>query len=165
MRRKTEAGLIAVCTMLFACSTTPGGGYARQSDKAAKSTPPFDAAWAEDAEWAHAALFFDVEDGRLTLSDRPAERRPGSLPCRVRLGGPVTIVFLDGDGVEIGRYGSEHPATSRACASEAAQRVIPLARGAVEVLLPADPAISTVRIESGDRARDFDVRAQIRGMR
>lgn len=157
--------LVLAGALLVACATAPTDDNARLSEKAAQNTPPFDPSWDVDPQQTHAALFFEIENGRLRLLDQPAERRPGRMPYDNRSGGPIAIVYLDQSGEEIGRYGSEHPATSRACAHESVSRIARLERGTVEILIPADPDIATLRLEWEEGSREFDAHAQMQGMR
>ncbi|UCC67247.1 MAG: hypothetical protein JSV79_08905 [Armatimonadota bacterium] len=165
-----KAGSIAALLVAFSWLATGCGErgrdveLARQRQDVLDSVPPFDPGYFQDAARTHIAVFFDIVDGELRLSPRPAEIRPGLPPFRPLSAGPVLVVYSDETGEELGRYAIEDPTMIRWCHPEVpdASGVRQIQTGTAEILLPHNRAIAVVEIgpSDGEMAR-FDVSGQI----
>jgi hypothetical protein len=138
--------------MLVAWFTTACDAYNeyeqyRQVKKAQDATRAFTPTYYKDTQRRHLVVYFEIADGRLRPSARPAERRPGKLPYRSASAGNVLVVYRDADGKELGRYATEDPMLVRSCDSEhgLVGELKRLSDGVViEVLLPDDARIRSV---------------------
>ncbi|MCJ7662842.1 MAG: hypothetical protein MUO24_01225 [Desulfobacterales bacterium] len=158
--------VIASIVIVGGCTLVGGDEYKlyNSRDKEEKNTASFNAAYFKDKERRHMAVFFDIVDGVLTPSSRPAEVRPGRMPHRSKTAGNVIIVYKGQDGKELGRYAIEDPILVRSCDFDKGKvgELKPINKGMVEILLPYNLMITTVEIERADGKRKaFDFSTQI----
>ncbi len=122
---------------------------ARDRENLEDNTPAFNPGYFKNQTNQHLALFFEIIEGQLTLSSRPAELRPGSLPHQNRSAGNVEIKYFDGTGEKLGQYAIEDPLIARSCDVEAGEimgetKNIP--SGTVEILLPDNLMITQIEV-------------------
>lgn len=158
--------MIIATAILWGCAASRAEYKShRLRQKAERNTPPFTPAYFKQKERRHMAVFFDIVDGTLTPSRRTAEIRPGRMPYRSATTGNVLVIYKAADGKELGRYAIEDPVLARSCDFDSGKtgELKPIERGTIEILLPYNPAITTVeigRIEG--KLREFDFGYQIR---
>lgn len=158
--------IVIVLVLLSGCATVMRDQkFASNRKKVEKNTPPFDPAYFKQADRKHLAIFFDIKDGRLVLSDRPAQVRPARMPYRSPTAGNVDVVYRDAGGKQIGRYAIYDPVVARSCDVDEGRKgaIKRLQKGTVEILVPYDPKISTVEIApKGGKFTSFEVSARIK---
>lgn len=129
--------------------------YKAQNDVAEK-TPDFDPAYFKDTKQRHMAVFFDIQDDMLRLSDRPVQVRPGNMPYRSESAGNVKIVYKNAEGKTLGSYSTYDPILARSCDEQRGGlkgEFKTIVKGTVEVLLPLNQQISQIEIISADDKR------------
>ncbi|NIP23807.1 MAG: hypothetical protein GWN67_01280 [Phycisphaerae bacterium] len=158
--------IVTVLVVSSGCATVMRDQkFASNRKKVEKNTPPFDPAYFRQADRKHLAIFFEVKDGRLVLSDRPAQVRPARMPYRSPTTGDVVVVYRDAGGKQIGRYAISDPVVARSCDVDKGRKgaVARLQKGTVEILVPYDPEISTVEIAPKEgKFTSFKVGARIK---
>ena len=153
--------------VLNGCAAFGGEEYKfyNSRDTAEKNTPAFNPAYIKDKDSRHMAVFFDIVDGRLKPSPRPAEIRPAKMPYRSKTAGSALIIYKGADGKELGRYATEDPIIVRSCDFDEGKlgELKTIDKGTVEILLPYDPLITSVDIERiGSKPKTYDLSRQIK---
>ena len=141
---------------------------AEDREKVEKSISAFNPAYFRDNDRKHITVFFDIVDGNLSISPRPAEIRPGRLPFRAASAGPFLVVYKNAEGKELGRYATEDPTVVRGFDSSGDNKpsLKSIRDGTIEILLTANPAIATVEIGRIDgEPRSFSVSEQVKNAR
>lgn len=160
-------GISLLTAVIFGgCATYERTTLYREHREIASRVDPFDPAWFGDPQHRHMAVFFQIIESRLVLQERPAERRPGDMPYRPAEGGPVSVIYFDADGIEVGRHIMHDPILARSCAlpEGPAGNVRPLNAAASEILLPDDERIAALSLrwtEQEGQRFDFDIRSQM----
>lgn len=139
--------------------------YAIKRHNIEKNTPPFDPSYFKQEERRHLAIFFDVNDGQLVLSDRSAQVRPSRMPYRSPTAGDTVVVYRNAEGKQLGRYATFDPLIIRSCDLDAGRIGANkrMRRGTVEILIPYEPKISILEIgPKGGKLISFNVSSQIK---
>jgi hypothetical protein len=104
--------ILLLLTLLFSLISFPTN-YAFSQDTSAtyqdrkeaeKNSAPFNPASLYSGENRHVAVFFDVVDGDLVLSDRGAMVMYGNMPYKSKTGGSFIVIAEDREGKEVLRY-------------------------------------------------------------
>jgi hypothetical protein len=140
--------------------------YYKDRKKVEKATPAFDPAYFKDGEMSHYVIFVDVIGGKLVLSDKPAQIRPGKMPHRAKTSrAPLRITYL-ADGKALGSYTVRDPfmVDSYDPVDGPKEGVItPMRKGVVEILLPYQPGIQSVRISRNEKTlSELDVTEKLK---
>ncbi len=162
----------SLCLLLASITVVPSGCSAGANEyrfekdrrKIEDNTPPFNPAYFKKADSKHISVFFDIVEGELILSKKPAQVRPGQMPYRSKTAGSVLVIYKGADGKELGRYATEDPALARSCDFEAGKKgnVKPIERGRAEILLPYDPKITTLEIGLKEgKKKTFNIGSQV----
>lgn len=149
------------------CSVLGGEEYEfyNSRKKVEKNTPSFSPSYFKDKERRHMAVFFNIVDGVLVPSSRPADIRPGRMPHHSKTSGNVSIIYKGADEKELGRYAIEDPILVRSCDFDKGKmgEIKPIDKGTVEILLPYNPLISIVEVVRIDgKRKTFDFSEQIK---
>lgn len=117
-------------------------------DQISKEIRPFQADYFKDATRRHVAVFFEVKEGKLESSTRPAEVRPGNMPYRSKVGGGVMIRYADESGKVLGQYFVENPIMARTCDFDydGVGDVSPMEGAIVEILLPFQAQLTSLEV-------------------
>jgi hypothetical protein len=149
------------------CAVFGGENYKfyNNRDTVENNTPTFNPTYLQDKERQHMAVFFDIVDGELKPSSKPAELRPAKIPYRSKTAGSVFIIYKGADGKELGRYATEDPILVRSCDFDKGKlgELKAIEKGTVEILLPYNPLIKTVDIRRiNGKPRTYDFSRQIK---
>lgn len=129
----------------------------KEQDDVAEKTPDFDPAYFKDTKQRHMAVFFDIQNGKLILSARPAQIRVGNMPYKPESAGNVKIVYKNKKGKTLGSYSVFDPILARSCDQQKGGlkgEFKTIAKGTVAVLLPLNQKISQIEIISADNKRN-----------
>lgn len=126
----------------------------------------FDPAYFRRVESRHMAISFDIVEGKIQASSRPAEIRPGLMPRRSE-SGSVAIAFEDATGKLLGSYGVEDPLLARSCDfDDGPGELAPIMSGRIEVLVPLNENVHQIRFSAfGKQPLVFDVAENVKRRR
>lgn len=157
------AFLVAVCSLILlsGCGrNSEDYEFHQNSQELEDNTPPFNPTYFKDSDRQHMAVFFNISNGMLSLSNRPAEIRPGDMPYHTATGGNVLIIYKDADGKELGRYAIEDPVLARSCDFDdgAIGELRRIPSGTTEILLPYNENIASIDLGRVDgKLKTFSV--------
>lgn len=139
--------------------------YKAQNDVAEK-TPDFDPTYYKDTKRRHMAVFFDVQDGKLKLSAKPAQVRVGNMPYKPKSSGNVRIVYKNAESKTLGSYSVYDPILVRSCDEQKGGvkgEFKTIEKGTIEVLVPLNQEISQIEIISADdKRKSFKVGGRVK---
>jgi hypothetical protein len=139
--------------------------YYKDREKAENATGKFDPAYFKKNSFNHIIVFIKVVEGKLHLSEKPAQIRPGKMPHHAKSSNAPYRVSYYADGKEIGSYAGRDPFVVDSYDPDHGPKegvITNLQNGLVEILLPYMPIQRIKIFRARKETAEFDVTEKIK---